>query len=87
MERVRVFLKAHENVCEVAISLTLGEREQGDQQENGEQMARRSPEKETRLGKKKISGSVKEALGCNRNPTQSGLSKKNSYCKTSKKWI
>lgn len=40
MERVQVFLKEHENVCEVAISLTLGEREQGDQEENGEQMAR-----------------------------------------------
>lgn len=88
MERVRMFLEEHENVCRVAISLTLGEKERGDQEENFEQMARGSTEEETSLEKKKkILGSAQYALECNRNPAQSDLSKLNSYCKTSKKWM
>lgn len=53
MERVQMFLEEHENVCRLAISLTVGEKERGDQEENFEQMARGSTEEETSLEKKK----------------------------------
>ena len=46
-------LEEHENIC-VVISLTLGEKERSDQEENCEQMARGSTEEETSLREKSL---------------------------------